>query len=54
LRATTVWQGGDVPTLALLAQQLIDEGFMDAEQLGDFTSGSDAAFDGVNYTFTKV
>jgi hypothetical protein len=54
LRAAAVRQRSDGAAFAFLAQRLVDEGFVEAEQLGDFTSGSDAAFDGVNDTFTKV
>jgi hypothetical protein len=53
-RAATVRQRGNIAELALLAQQLINEGFMHAEQAGDMTYGSNTAFDGVNDSFAKV
>ena len=43
-----------VSTLHSPENLCIDKGFVDAKQLGDFISGSDAMLNGVNDTFTRA
>jgi hypothetical protein len=47
-----MWQRRNVASVALLAQQFIDEGFVDAEQCGDCSLGSDSTFNCLNYSFS--
>jgi hypothetical protein len=55
LGAATVRERSDVPMFALLAKQFIDEGFVNAEQLGNFTDGLGSAFlNSVKDSFPKV
>jgi hypothetical protein len=49
-----VWQWRDVTALALLAQQFVDERFVDAEQLGDSPLSADSTLDRINYSFSEV
>jgi len=51
-RSATVGQRRDVAALALLAQQFINEGFVDSEQRGECSLGTDSTFDGINYPFS--
>src|SRR5215510_8488445 len=45
---------GDVAAPAPLAQQFVDEGFMNTEQSGDLGYGSDVTIHGVDDSCTKV
>jgi hypothetical protein len=54
LRASAVRQWSDVATLEHLAQQFIDEGFINAEQSGDLGHGSDATICGVDNSCAKI
>lgn len=48
----SVRQGGDLTTLAFLAEQLIDKGFVNAKDFGDFALRSIAFFYGINDSLT--
>lgn len=47
-----VRQGGDLATLAFLAEQLIDKGFVNAKDFGDFALRFIAFFYGINDSLT--
>ncbi len=45
-------QRGDIAAVTLLAQQFVDEGFVNTEQFGDLTFASDLTFHSANYSFS--
>jgi hypothetical protein len=51
---TAMGQGGDIPALTFLAQQLINEGFMHLKQCGDLPFASDLPLHSLNYAFSQV
>jgi hypothetical protein len=52
--AAAVWERGDVTAVSLLAQQFIDEGFVNAEQFGDLPFWLIIALYGINDSRTKI
>src|SRR5215470_685862 len=52
--AAAVGQRGDITPLTLLAQQFVDEGFVNTEHPGNFPFGCDSSFHSVNNSFSKV
>jgi len=49
-----MWQRRAVAAFALLAQQFINEGFVDPEQRGECSLGANSTFDCINYSFSQV
>jgi hypothetical protein len=47
-------QRGNIATLALLAQQFVNEGFVHAEQGGDLALAPDLPLHGLNDSFSEV
>jgi hypothetical protein len=45
---------GNVTQLALLAQQFVNKGFVNAKHPSDLAFGGDASFYGINNSFSKV
>jgi hypothetical protein len=53
-RTAAVRQLGNVTTPALLAQQFVNEGFVNAKHPSDLAFGGDARFYGINNSFSKI
>jgi len=49
-----VGQWGNVTPLALLAQQFVNKGFVNAKHPGDLAFGGDALFYSINIPFSKI
>jgi hypothetical protein len=47
-------QRGNIATLALLAQQFVNEGFVHAEQIGDLALAPDLPLHGLHDSFSQV
>jgi hypothetical protein len=47
-------QRGDIAAVPLLAQQLVNEGFVHAEQLGDLPFASELTLYGIDYALSEV